>query len=186
MQIRFLNPARTSRLLLIVIMTFVAITTFAAPTWQGHEGQENGVVTVYNPAEPMNEPSVIKAKPQWRIGAEDGEADVLFGLVTDARRTPDGRTYVLDAVLSTVYEMSAEGEVLRTLGKEGDGPGEFRNATSLALMPDLSIGIVEMMPSRLVVLGQDGLPQPSIDLKDSEGGRSHVQRLTERKTRTVT
>jgi len=178
MQTYSLIPARLSRFLAIASLTLLAMSAFAAPPWQGHEGQEDGILTIYNPAEPMNEPSVIKPEPQWRIGSEESDADILFGLVTDAQRTPDGRTYILDAVLSTVYEVANDGEVLRTLGKEGDGPGEFRNATSLALMPDLSIGIVELMPSHMDILGQDGLPQPGIDLKDGEGGRTHVQRLT--------
>jgi len=158
-------------------MSFIAMTALAAPTWQGHEGQEGGILTIFNPNEPMNEPSVIKATPQWRLGSEDGDADIFFGLITDARRLPDGRTYVLDAVLSTVYEVAADGEILRTLGQEGDGPGEFRNATSLVLLPDDSIGIVELMPSHLVILGQDGLPQPGVELNDGAGGRSNVQRL---------
>ena len=115
------SKSRFTHLAILGLMTVIAVTAFAAPTWQGHEGQEDGILTVFNPTEPMHEPSVIKPKPQWRLGSEDSEADIFFGLITDARRMPDGRTYVLDAVLSTIYEVAADGEVLRTLGKEGDG-----------------------------------------------------------------
>lgn len=172
-----------ARFVLGVVWILTATTTRAAPVWQGHEGREDGILTVYNPATPLSEPSVITPEPQWRIG--DDESETLFGLITDARRDDDGTTYLLDAVMSTVYEVDPRGEVLRSLGREGDGPGEFRNATSLALLPDGGVGIVEMMPSHIVVLGRDGLPRPSVELDDGEGGRSHVQRLEVDGTRLV-
>jgi len=174
----------TAHIVLVVVFVLTAMAVVAAPIWQGHEDYEDGVLTVYNPATPLNEPSVIKPEPQWRIGDED-EAETLFGLITDARRTDDGTTYLLDAVMSTVYEVNAQGVVLRSLGREGDGPGEFRNSVSLALLPDHSVGVVEMMPSHMVVLGSDGLPRPSVELGDGEGGRSHVQRMEVDGTRLV-
>jgi len=170
-----LNPA--AHVLLVVVVILTAMTAWAAPTWQGHEDYEDGILTIYNPTAPLNEPSVIQPKPQWRLGGDDDETETLFGLITDAQRNADGTTYLLDAVMSTVYEVSTTGEVKRTLGHEGDGPGEFRNAISLALLPDRSVGIVEMMPSRMIVLGPDGLPRPSVEFEDDSGGRSHVQRL---------
>ena len=165
-------PRRFSRMAAIN-----AGTALAAPTWQGREGYEDGILTIFNPATPVNQPSVVKPEPQWRIGGDDDPAETLFGLITDAQRRPDGTTYLLDAVLSTVYEISPTGEVRRTLGREGDGPGEFRNSTSLALLPDRKIGIVEMMPSHMVVLDAEGLPQPGFDLTDGSGGHCTIQRL---------
>ncbi len=167
------NPA--ALIVLVAVLILTAMTALAAPAWQGHEDYEDGILTVYNTGGPTDQPSVIKPEPQWRIGDED---EVLFGLVTDAQRAHNGTTYLLDAVMSTVYEISPTGEVRRTLGHEGDGPGEFRNAVSLALLPDRNVGIVEMMPSHMVVLDHEGLPRPSIELGDGEGERSHVQSIT--------
>lgn len=175
MKISFPPLRRTARALLTVSIILTAMTALAAPTWQGHEDYEEGILTIYNPTTPLNEPSVITPIPQWRIGGDDDEAETLFGLITDAQRKSDGTTYLLDAVLSTVYEIAPDGEVRRTMGHEGDGPGEFRNSRSLALMPDDGIGIVEMMPSRMVVLGPDGLPRPSVELGNGTGGRAMVQ-----------
>ncbi len=151
-------------MILSSIMTTTAVLADSA--WQGHETQEDGVLTVYNPAQPFKETVVIRPEAQWRIGDEDG--DIFFGLVTDAQRTPDGTTYVMDSSLSTIYEVNASGEVQRTLGREGEGPGEFRHARSLVLLPKGEIGIVEAMPGRLVVLDKNGQPRPSIKLGDGE------------------
>jgi len=148
----------------VMLSILPATNVWAYSAWQGHETQENGVRTVYNPALPYEKTAIIRPEAQWRLG--DDDSDIFFGLVTDAQRTPDGTTYLIDSSLSTVYEIDAHGEVQRTLGREGDGPGEFRNARSLVLMPEGGIGIVETMPGNLVVLDKNGLPRPSIDLGD--------------------
>lgn len=170
------NPVPGRHLLPLAILGGLAMTAAAAPIWPGHEDFESGILTVYNPGTPVEPAEVIRPRPQWRLGG-DGEAATLFGLVTDAQRADDGTTYLLDAVMSTVYEVGPEGDVRRTLGQEGDGPGEFRNAVSLALLPDRNLGIVEVMPSHMVVLDAAGLPRPGIELGDGRGGMGHVQRV---------
>ena len=161
----------------LLTTSLLASVAPAAPVWQGHEGAEDGILTIYNPAEPVSAAVTVQPKAQWRIGGEDDPAETLFGLVTDARRKPDGTTYLLDAVMSTVYEVAPDGEVRRTIGREGDGPGEFRNSESLALLADDGIGVLERMPSRLVVLGPDGTPRSGIDIGDGGGGHANVERL---------
>ncbi len=162
---------------LLTILILLAANALAAPVWQGHEEIQNGVLTVFNPAKPINPPAVLKPVPEWRLGGDDDPNETLFGLVTDAQRNADGTSYLLDAVLSTIHEVGPDGEIRRTLGREGDGPGEFRNAVSLALLPDNKVGIVEMMPSHMVVLGPDGLDRPGIDFGEG-GSQNNVQRIT--------
>jgi len=160
--------------LLPVVTILLSTCAFAAPVWQGRQEIEDGILTVFNPADPVNPPAVITPEQQWRLGGDDTET--IFGLITDAQRAPDGTTYLLDAILSTVYEIAPDGEIRRTLGREGDGPGEFRNSVSLALLPDQNLGIMELMPSHMVVLGPDGLDRTGIDLGESIG-QGNVQRV---------
>ena len=51
------------------------------------------------------------------------------------------------------------GEHLRTVFREGDGPGEFRNASELAFMPDGNIGVMEMMPGMNNMLPKGGVTE---------------------------
>lgn len=94
--------------------------------------------------------------PLWSRGDEDD--DLFFGLVPAAVPAPDGGVYVLDAQLSTVYHLDATGELVGTLGREGEGPGEFRFAGTLVPLPDGTLGVVQRFPGRIVKLRPDGTP----------------------------
>ena len=47
----------------------------------------------------------------------------------------DGNIYLLDSQLSEVKVFSPDGEPLKTLSREGDGPGEFRALSSVHVLP---------------------------------------------------
>lgn len=154
-----------------------ALPVSAAPTWNLVESSENGVPVLMNPALPRDGEGSVSAVQQWRIGADE-TADPILGLPQDAVADAKGNTYLLDAVLSTVFVISPTGEVLRQIGKEGDGPGEFRNANQLAFMPDGSLGILEMLPGQVVCLDPGGDPRPGFH-PDGDGhtGMQHFQKL---------
>ncbi len=93
---------------------------------------------------------------RWRIGGED--EDVIFGRITDLKMHPDGSVYVLDNQLCQVVVISDDGEYLRTISREGDGPGELRQPTGLVLLSDDALGVGMGFPGKLVTLGLDGTP----------------------------
>jgi hypothetical protein len=92
----------------------------------------------------------------WRAGGEDGE--VIFGRISDVVRHPAGEILVLDNQLCQVEVFSAGGEHLRTLSREGDGPGEVRQPTGLVLLPGDLVGIGAGFPAKMVTLAMDGTP----------------------------
>ena len=58
----------------------------------------------------------------WRAGGLD--EDVIFGEIEQIVAGPEGNLYVLDSQLCQVMVFGPEGEFLRTLSREGEGPGE--------------------------------------------------------------
>jgi len=121
-----------------------------------------------NPAKPAGGARTVQAREAWRWGGDE-ENDPLLGRVADAEFGPDGNAYVLDSNLSVVHVLSPEGELLRTIGGEGDGPGEFRNSGELAFLPSGDLGILEMMPGRVVVISPTGEPRTSFRPAGTEG-----------------
>jgi hypothetical protein len=87
-------------------------------------------------------------------GGEDNE--VLFGPVTAVARNSDGSSFLLDSQLSTVHVISHDGIYLRSVGREGEGPGEFRMATNVMLLPDGNVCVLQVMPARAVLLTPTG------------------------------
>ena len=178
METTFKNRSRWSvGLVIAAACSLLAAAALPAPTWNGKIEEEDGWPLVSNPAAPMEADEVIEPQQLWRIGGD--EEDTLFGLIEDALIDEAGNTYLLDAVLSTIYVVAPDGEITGTLGREGDGPGEFRFAQELIFLPGGDIGIMEMMPGKIVVVGRDGDPRSSFALSD--GGRgmmNHLQHIS--------
>jgi hypothetical protein len=81
-------------------------------------------------------------------------ADGVFS-VTDFE-IHDGNVYIVDEMAKTVHVFNASGERIRTLGREGSGPGEFRMPASVAFSDE---GVLVMDPShgkRVSLFGHDG------------------------------
>jgi len=68
----------------------------------------------------------LAAVPEMTIGRVEGEAAYLLGEILGATRLETGETVVLDAQAKELRVFDAAGTYLRTFGREGDGPGEFR------------------------------------------------------------
>jgi hypothetical protein len=123
------------------------------------------IVKNTDPAEP---PLTLKLAEVWRVGGED--ADLLFGTVTETATDPEGNVYLLDSQLCRVVVISPQGEHLRTLSREGDGPGEVRQPRDVVLLPDGTVGIMMMFPAKIVRLSREGEPRESVTVTFGEGG----------------
>ncbi len=92
------------------------------------------------------------------MGADDD--DVLLGQVTHLLAGPDGEVFALDTQLAQVLVFGPDGDHRRTLGREGEGPGEFRQPIKLFWTGDGALGVQQAFPSRVVYLDpQDGTPR---------------------------
>ena len=92
----------------------------------------------------------------WRVGGEDG--DVIFGRIVDVQRHRNGNIYVLDNQICHVVVISAAGEHLGDISREGDGPGELRQPMGLVFLADDVLGVGMGFPGKLVSLKLDGTP----------------------------
>lgn len=158
-----------------ILMMMVQLSG-AAPSWNGQVLDEGGIPMIVNPAEAPSEEKVVEAAENWRLGGEN-EDDPVMGLISDVQVDEEGNAYLLDSHLSQILVMSPEGELLRTIGREGEGPGEFRRSNEFALLPDRQVAVMEMMPGQIVVLQRDGTPGANIHPEGFEGNMKHFQRL---------
>ncbi len=67
------------------------------------------------------------------IGVEMGDSTYMFGSIKDPAYAPDGSIVLLDRALSRIMVYSPDGEFLRQIGREGDGPGEMSLSVMMAL-----------------------------------------------------
>lgn len=80
----------------------------------------------------------IGEAPRWLFSeepilslGEDGGDGPTFYSIRDVRFGEDSTIYVLDGGSVAVQVFSAEGRFVRTIGRRGDGPGEFQNPFEL-------------------------------------------------------
>jgi hypothetical protein len=131
----------------------------------------DGVPHIQNAAEPRDGTRTLTLEEVWRRGGLDDE-EVLLGIVTSVMAGPQGDIYVLDSQLMEIKVFSPEGELLQTLGRQGQGPGEFQNAQQMTFLPGGdAIGVAQTFPGKLVGIGLDGAPAGEITLGgDPTGG----------------
>lgn len=71
---------------------------------------------------------------------------------------PGGEIHVLDPLNHRIVVFSPEGDVLRTLGREGDGPGEFRQPFAMAVAEGGTIVVADRARRTLTRLTPRGEP----------------------------
>jgi hypothetical protein len=146
----------------------------AAADWKGTETTVDGVLQINNPVAPVLSPTNMAPKELWRIGGDDEDEDIFFGVIQAIQTDPSGNVYLLDRQLHQVMILSPDGEFLRTIGREGEGPGEFRHPGDLILLPDGTVGVVQQQPGKIVLLTPEGEPADNFPFPKSEDGATQM------------
>lgn len=163
------DAAGAATAVLAAVALTVVVSAAGAATWSGSEETRDGVLHVLNPSAPIETPETITPEEVWRVGGEDEDEDVIFGVLTSIATDPEGNVYLLDAQLSQVYVYSADGEYLNTIGREGEGPGEFRRAGDMFIAPDGNVAVMQRMPGKIVLLSTGGDPMGEWPMPSNEG-----------------
>ena len=85
-------------------------------------------------------------------GPPGGYFGAVGAVTTDSR----DNIFVLDGFAQEIHVFDSEGAHLRTLGGQGEGPGEFQMAQALAMGPGDTLWVTDPMTRRYSVFGPDG------------------------------
>ena len=122
--------------------TFVALVASLAPALSPVHAQDRPLTADF--------PEVYRvgglAAPGWAQFTERGD------LGFDA----SGNLYVLDAEAFRVVVINPAGELLRTVGQRGEGPGDFQDPTALAVWRDGRFAVADGDRWAIQVFGADG------------------------------
>lgn len=143
---------------LFALFLLLTIASSAPAQWAGEERDVDGVTHVMNPATPVLAPQTIELTETWRLGGYSEAPEEFFGVISDIVADDQNNFYVLDAQLSEVRIFDQSGAWVNTIGREGEGPGEFRRPQDLNLMADGTVGVVQPRPSKMILLTPTGDP----------------------------
>ncbi len=102
-----------------------------------------------------------------KIGDIDTEDENLaFHYPSDVAVDAEGNLYILDAGNTRVQKFGPDGRYLATIGRKGQGPGEFIMPDGLDIDRDGNLVVFDTAQSRLHVIIDGGKDSKSIILKD--------------------
>ncbi len=116
------------RLLVIALsaLIFVSVILFAqVPVWKGKIYKDGDVTVVQNPKEPKYQGEILALKEDLRLGGPDVKGDCAFNQIQTIAVDAQENIFVLDYKESNVKVFDKNGKYLRTIGRKGQGPGEF-------------------------------------------------------------
>jgi hypothetical protein len=158
-----------SRLSLILLLAVLALTIVSPLSAAPARETIDGVVHVKNPAQSSGGVQTLQMQEQWRVGGEDDE-EILLGLIPRASSDAEGNVYVLDTQLNRVLVFSPEGDLIRTLFREGEGPGETRQPWDMMVLDDGRVGVVQSFPGVVIFVDADGTPAGRVKIAGTDGG----------------
>lgn len=91
------------------------------------------------------------------IGVLEGAAEYQFGSIRAFAVDREGRIYVFDSHVPALRVYGPDGTWLRDIGREGEGPGEYKQPDSgLAILPDGRIALRDPGNGRITLYSPEG------------------------------
>jgi sugar lactone lactonase YvrE len=106
--------------------------------------------------DPEGEEVSLRLRPRPAIGSHIGEGPKAFGRIGDFAVADDRSVYVLDQLNRVVQVFDERGNHVRSIGREGNGPGEFANPVALTWDPEGRLWVVDPGNNRYSVFSADG------------------------------
>ena len=124
-------------LLVICLISLLMIScareqTAEKPEWTGEVEFKNGIKIVKNPSEPLYGKITLELEEDLSIGREDDDNYLFYdprNISVDDQRN----IYILERGNHRIQKFDKNGQFLQTIGKKGQGPGEFERPYSLFL-----------------------------------------------------
>lgn len=112
--------------------------------WQGTISDDNGVKVVSNPNSPIFGELVLDLEQDLSIGNNEDENFIFYQagpLVVNDK----GEIFLMDGGNNRIQKFAKNGAYLQTIGKKGQGPGEFESMYSICIDQRGSLFVSESM-----------------------------------------
>lgn len=115
-------------------------------------------------------PLTATTEPLYTVGALVGEDWETFGSVRSVHFDGDRNLHVFDARAQRIVVVDSEGNHLRTVGTQGEGPGEIQNAHAAAVLADGRTVVYDFSnPAAFEIFDRDGEFERSVTAHVNRG-----------------
>lgn len=91
------------------------------------------------------------------IGIEIGDSNYVFGAIVGAQYTPSGEIAILDMQKYSINIYTPAGEFIKSIGRQGSGPGEFLLPIAFSFANDGGMVVSDAMATSLVMFDSAGV-----------------------------
>ncbi len=144
--------------LVFIIAIFLAIICFPEEPMTAENTlfqKAEDVVVVSNPKTPAHEMRIV-FKEELTIGEVEGDENYMFGSGIYFNTDDERNFYVVDWENNRIQKYDFEGKYLLTIGREGQGPGEFRSLSIPRFDKDNNLYISDGLNRRISFFDKDG------------------------------
>jgi hypothetical protein len=135
-----LKPLLVISLISLLIMSCSKAKTAKKAEWKGEVEIKNHTKIVKNPSDPVYGEILFELEKDLSIGREDDDNYLFYGprnIVVDDQ----GNIFILERGNCRIQKFDKNGDYLQTIGKKGQGPGEFESPYSLFLDKNNNISV---------------------------------------------
>ena len=150
---------------LITLFCATALFIYAAPKEEKSLGE-------------MYKSGSIQFVPELTIDDTSMPEDTFFEGVSSIVSDNDGNIYICDYKANNIKKFNTSGKYLKTIGRKGQGPGEFNMPFEIAVTDDRLI-VWDWGNRRLCVLAPDGEFIKSVQIFRGEGMPQKMRPLTD-------
>lgn len=115
-----------------------------------------GIATTWSPATAQDRPLTANFSEVYRAGGFNAPDWALFSSPGPLGFDSLGNLYVLDPNASHVVVIDTDGRLVMTVGRKGEGPGEFQRADNLVVWRDGRFVVSDPGHNAFQVFGPDG------------------------------
>jgi hypothetical protein len=162
--------------LAVVMILAVAWGCKGETAWKGSIEKTDGVQVVRNPKAPMYPQGALQLQEELTIGTAEGADEYMFVRLRGIAVDDQGAIFALDQRKPRVDVFSGDGSHLRSIGRRGQGPGEFQNPFFIALAPagEIMVGGMDRLSffdrTGIFLRSQENTVQPFAFVKFLENG----------------
>jgi len=124
--------------------------------WDGTIETKNGTTIIKNPKEPMHSEPVLELTEDLIIRGSEEDEEQMFQSINVLDVDEAGQFYILDEQAANIKIFDQNGDFVKTIGRKGQGPGEFGMPISLFLSPQRNIIVNDMGQRKIQYFDREG------------------------------
>ena len=133
----------------------------------------DGIEHVRNTAEPRYPDKTLTLEEELAIGGEDQEGNVILFDAGYVLVDEDENIWIVDRRDFNIKVFDPEGNFVRSIGKQGEGPGEFQGVGYVTFLPDGRLLVMDYQASRTSLFDKAGgfISISDIPIVTTSGGK---------------